>query len=400
MKRLVILIIHTMLILLFLCACTTNDNQYKSEQALHSKLKKTFTEPPKKINPNATSYLYTDNTKNTTRINSNTVIDEAVIVSQMMWPATHEGNQPEIVILAPVEKWQTSLSASNLIHHPYNGTLLFINETNIPEKTLQEITRLNPKGSKDGTKIILIGEVSEEVLEALSMYNYIQLFGEDPAHSAQIIDEFYAQLTDSYPENIIIVSSDNKAKLYSIPAMGWSAYMPDPILFVSKDVLPKETITALKQRKKANIYILGPEKIISKQVEEELTKYGNVVRIFGETPVTNAIQFATFKDQKTGFGWGITESSHAISFVSTKTPDLAFGAAAFSHIGKHAPIILLQEGQLTDDVYNFLADIKPIIRKDSPKQYYNHGFLFGTMNNIPHETQGIVDDKLEIYVQD
>lgn len=39
-------------------------------------------------------------------------------------------------------------------------------------------------------------------------------------------------------------------------------------------------------------------------MEKELSKYGKVTRISGETPVENSIAFAKFKDEKTKFGWG------------------------------------------------------------------------------------------------
>ena len=52
------------------------------------------------------------------------------------------------------------------------------------------------------------------------------------------------------------------------------------------------------RKDKANIYVLGPEKIVSKEVEKELSKYGKVTRISGETPTENSIAFAKFKDEK------------------------------------------------------------------------------------------------------
>ena len=51
------------------------------------------------------------------------------------------------------------------------------------------------------------------------------------------------------------------------------------------------------RKDKANIYVLGPEKIVSKEVEKELSKYGKVTRISGETPTENSIAFVKFKDE-------------------------------------------------------------------------------------------------------
>ena len=70
-------------------------------------------------------------------------------------------------------------------------------------------------------------------------------------------------------------------------------------------------------------------------MEKELSKYGKVTRISGETPVENSIAFAKFKDEKQNLA-GDSKACHGMSFVSNKTPDLAVAGASFSHMGKHA----------------------------------------------------------------
>lgn len=156
--------------------------------------------------------------------------------------------------------------------------------------------------------------------------------------------------------------------------------MPEPLLYVGKDKVSEATIEALKARKgKANIYVLGPEKIISKEVEKQLEKYGKVTRISGETPTENSIAFAKFKGEKTKFGWGFIKPGHGVSFVSTETPDLAIAGAPFSQ-----------------PVYDLLATIQPKFKDDPTLGPYNHGFVLGSTENISFETQGILDERLEI----
>ena len=42
--------------------------------------------------------------------------------------------------------------------------------------------------------------------------------------------------------------------------------MPEPLLYTEKNKVPEATIEALKMRKdKANIYVLGPEKLFQKK---------------------------------------------------------------------------------------------------------------------------------------
>lgn len=188
-----------------------------------------------------------------------------------------------------------------------------------------------------------------------------------------------------YPNSVIIGSSEEEGRLYTTPAVNWISHMPEPLLYTEKNKVPEAPIEALKMRKdKANIYLLGPEKIVSKEVEKELSKYGKVTCISGETPVENSIAFAKFKDEQTKFGCGFTK------------PDLAVVGAPFSHMGKHAPVVLLEEGKASQPVYDFLVTIQPKFKDDPTLGPYNHGFLLGSTSDISFETQGILDERLEV----
>lgn len=352
---------------------------------------------PKEMNEGASNGLLTTSLKNVTRLNTNDPLQMAVLTSQTIWPATHKENQPGAIILVPVNEWQLGIASADLIHHPNNGPILFIEKEKIPEMTLKEIQRLNPLGTKDGTQIMVMGDVGASILEQLKAYKVKQIKETDPAIFAKDVDKEYADITGSYPNSIIIGSSEEEGRLYTTPAVNWISHMPEPLLYTEKDKVPEATIEALKMRKdKANIYVLGPEKIISKTVEKELSKYGKVTRISGGTPTENSVAFAKFKDEKTKFGWGFIKPGHGLSFVSSKTPNLAVAGAPFSHMGKHAPIVLLEEGKASQPVYDFLASIQPKFKDDPTLGPYNHGFLLGSTSDISFETQGILDERLEI----
>ncbi|SCV18173.1 Lipoprotein [Bacillus cereus] len=352
---------------------------------------------PKEMNKGASNDVLTTSLKNVTRLNTNDPMQMAVLTSQTIWPATHKENQPGAIILVPVNEWQLGIASADLIHHPNNGPILFIEKEKVPEMTLKEIKRLNPIGTKDGTQIMVMGDVGASILEQLKDYQVKQIKETDPATFAKDVDKEYADITGSYPNSVIIGSSEEEGRLYTTPAVNWISHMPEPLLYTEKNKVPEATIVALKMRKdKANIYLLGPEKIVSKEVEKELSKYGKVTRISGETPVENSIAFAKFKDEKTKFGWGFTKPGHGLSFVSSKTPDLAVAGAPFSHMGKHAPVVLLEEGKASQPVYEFLASIQPKFKDDPTLGPYNHGFLLGSTSDISFETQGILDERLEI----
>lgn len=352
---------------------------------------------PKEMNKGASNDVLTTSLKNVTRLNTNDPLQMAVLTSQTIWPATHKENQPGAIILVPVNEWQLGIASADLIHHPNNGPILFIEKEKVPEMTLKEIKRLNPLGTKDGTQIMVMGDVGAFILEQLKDYKVKQIKATDPATFAKDVDKEYADITGSYPNSVIIGSSEEEGRLYTTPAVNWISHMPEPLLYTEKDKVPEATIEALKMRKdKANIYVLGPEKIISKAVEKELSKYGKITRISGETPTENSVAFAKFKDEKTKFGWGFTKPGHGLSFVSSKTPDLAVAGAPFSHMGKHAPVVLLEEGKASQPVYEFLASIQPKFKDDPTLGPYNHCFLLGSTSDISFETQGILDERLEI----
>ncbi|WP_002204451.1 hypothetical protein [Bacillus cereus] len=385
-----------------LAACgqtNTNHQNHESTKEKKTEQKEMNQEvtAPKEMNAGASNDLLTTSLKNVTRLNTNDPLKMAVLTSQTIWPATHKENQPGAVILVPVSEWQLGIASADLIHHPNNGPILFIEKEVVPEMTLKEIKRLNPLGTKDGTQIMVMGDVGASSLEQLKEYKVKQIKETDPAKFAKDVDKEYADITGSYPDSVIVGSPEEEGRLYTTPAVNWISHMPEPLLYVEKETVPEATIEALKVRKnKANIYVLGPEKIISKEVEKELNKYGKVTRISGENPTENSVAFAKFKDKKTKFGWGFTKPGHGLSFVSSKTPDLAIAGAPFSHMGKHAPVVLLEEGKASQQVYDFLATIQPKFKDDPTLGPYNHGFLLGSTSDISFETQGILDERLEI----
>lgn len=352
---------------------------------------------PLRYNEKAASHLRQLSTKNVTRIQTNKQVEAAVLVSQTVWPATHEENRPGTIILTEENNWQAAIAASNLIHHPNDGPLLFVGKKGIPAETMNEIKRLNPKGNKMGTQVIVVGQAKKKVFDELKGYKVEQVQGTNPAELGKNVDQKYAELSGKLPSSVIVISEDDEDKLYSLPALSWVAHMPEPPLFVSSDSIPAATQEALQKRNgSANIYVLGNVSAVSGKVLNQLQKYGKVTRIAGENPVANSIAFAKFKDKQTGFGWGLTEPGHGLALVSTATPELATVAGPFAHKGKHGPMIFLQDGMVNQDLDSFLKILKPTFTTDPTVGPYNHAFLLGDTHAVPYRTQGVVDERLEI----
>ncbi|SEF65911.1 cell wall-binding repeat-containing protein [Paenibacillus sp. UNC499MF] len=337
--------------------------------------------------------------KNTTRINSSDPFEAAVLTSRTLWMATSDDNRPGGVVLVNPEEWQAALASADLIHHPNNGPVLFVNKDGIPDVTVRELKRLKPAGvaSNQGVQAILVGNLDPKVEKQAKELGLKtdKIPADNPAAAAKAIDAYYAKVAKETPPSVIVGSSESKE--YTMPAVNWISHMPEPLLYVSKDQVPQETIDALKTRGgKANIYLLGPDSVISAAVEKQLGEYGKVVRIAGKDPVENSIAFAKYKDPATGFGWGITTPGHNFSLISKENPDLALAAAPFSHLGKHAPLIWTEKDKLPDSVMTYLMSVQPKYDKSPVEGPFNHAWLTGDERSVSAAGQGEIDSMLEI----
>ncbi|WP_332696208.1 cell wall-binding repeat-containing protein [Halalkalibacter lacteus] len=373
-----------------------SDGMEMDEEDSRANLEQIAATPPETINDNATNGLKVVNTKNTTRLNEDDPVQMSILASQTIWPATHEENQPGTVILAPLNQWQYALASLTLVHHPNDGPMLYWDEE-ISEDVLNELNRLQPKGNSEGVQVLVVGDVEDKELNKLDDYNVEQIKGENSADFAKKVEERFSETIAEVHPNVIIGSSEESAKEYTTTVANWITHMNESLLYVNNEGIPQETIDALKSREDGvTIYIAGPKTIISEKVAEELKTYGTVHRIEGENPVAQSIEFASYKDTETGFGWGITNPAHGFVFSSTETPELAVAAAPFAHLGKHAPLLWLDQGEITSELYEYMARVKPAFIEEPTEGPYNHGYVVGSFKNVSFTTQGILDEKMEI----
>lgn len=264
---------------------------------------------------------------------------------------------------------------------------------------MKEIKRLAPKGIDKGVQVVVIGDVSDDLRKQVekSGFKVETIAGDNPASIAKAVDTYYADLVGETPLSVVVGTMEKLE--FTIPAINWIAHMPEPLLYVTKDKIPEETAEALATRLgKANVYVLGPTSVISEKVAQELAKYGKVTRISGEDMFENAVAFAQYKDPATGFGWGMTGTGAGrnFSFVGQEQIKLALAAAPFSHLGKHAPLLITKKEQLPDPVKEYLLSVRPLFDKSPTEGPYNHAWLLGSEETILRDTQGEIDNALEI----
>ncbi|MDQ0219996.1 hypothetical protein ELQ35_02380 [Peribacillus cavernae] len=242
-----------------------------------------------------------------------------------------------------------------------------------------------------------MGDLDKKVQDQVeeSGFKTERIEAENPADYAKAIDTYYAKVSGSLPQSVVVGSMDNSD--FTLPAVNWISHMPEPLLYVKKDQVPQETIDALKKRNgEANIYLIGPESIVSGTVEKQLAQYGKVTRISGKDAYSNAIAFAKFKDKNTQFGWGITTPGHNVSFIPSGSKELAIASAPFSHAGKHAPLLWSDKEKMPSSVMSYVMSLQPKYKMSPAEGPYNHAWLTGDEKEFSKAAQAELDDMLEI----
>src|ERR1700756_661342 len=110
----------------------------------------TLVSPPPPGQPNRAN----GNTKHTTRLWGSNPFQEAVAVTQLVYPAegptgldtSYPDDRPRALTLVTPDEELTAITATPLIHFPDNAPVLYVTHDGIPAVTLREIQRLKPVG--------------------------------------------------------------------------------------------------------------------------------------------------------------------------------------------------------------------------------------------------------------
>jgi hypothetical protein len=175
-----------------------------------------------------------------------------------------------------------------------------------------------------------------------------------------------------------------------MPAAAWAARSGDSVLFTKRSTVPQATLKAIAAHDRPDIYVLGPENVISTTVETRLKKLGIVRRVQGPTPVANAVALARYS--RRGFGWGVTVPGYNFSLASTTRPLDAAAAATLATNGVFAPLLLTSTSStLPTDVSGYLLDVQPGYQTDPSSGVYNRVWILGDTKTISLDAQGRLD---------
>jgi ell wall binding domain 2 (CWB2) len=154
--------------------------------------------------------------------------------------------------------------------------------------------------------------------------------------------------------------------------------------------VPRATMQAIAAHDKPDIYVLGPENVIAKKVEDKLGQVGTVRRVQGPTAVANAVALARYS--RRGFGWGVTVPGYNFALASATRPLDAAAAATLATNGVFAPMLITDTAsKLPSDVSGYLLDVEPGYQTDPSSGVYNRVWILGDTKTVSLAAQGRLD---------
>jgi hypothetical protein len=167
---------------------------------------------------------------------------------------------------------------------------------------------------------------------------------------------------------------------------------------VRRDSIPAPIAKALADHERANVYLLGPERVIGEEVEQALERRQlarSVTRIEGPTPVENAIEFARF--EKGDFGWGVVVPGYNFTLASTTRPADAAAAAALATRGVFAPLLLSDDpDRMPQPLEEYFLSVQPGYEDDPGQAVYNRAWILGDDKAISVDQQAQLDQVTEL----
>jgi hypothetical protein len=329
-------------------------------------------------------------TKNTTRVGGADPTADAAGIAQAVFSGELDAARPRAITLVDRGDWQAGVAASVFMSQPVRAPVLLSDGSSLPGATRDVFDSLRPTGASSlgGTRVIRVGDVG-----APKGLRATRLAPGNPFALAAAIDRLQAKAAGKPSDRVVVVSGERAE--FAMPAAAWAAKSGDPVLYVTRNAIPPETVKALAFHQQPKIYLLGPPDVISAKTEKALRGLGSVKRIAGPDATSTAIAFARYSDG--AFGWNVVDPGHGLVVASSSRPLDAAAAAPLSASGTYGPLLLTdQAGKLPQTLVQYLLDIEPGYEKDPVRGVYNHAWLIGDRDVISLADQARIDTLLEI----
>jgi hypothetical protein len=373
------------LIALFAVGCSTDDEQSRPPQL---GVKADDEQGAEKLGFPSTA------TRNTVRVGGSDATADAAGVASALYPATGDSDRPTAVVLVDQDDWVSGIAAAVLSGRPIGAPILLTDGSELPSVTQDVLDRLKPKGSdlSEDAQVIRIGAGTARP----EGYKTALIEGDTPFQAAAAIDRFFSALR-AKPSNDVVLYSAEQGE-YAMPAAAWAARSGDAVLPVTRAKIPPPIVKALREHKRPNVYVLGPESVIDQRVLDQLKKQKlarSVNRIEGPNPVENAIAFSRY--EKGDFGWGVVVPGYNFSVASTTRPSDAAAAAALGTRGVFAPLVLSDDAvKLPPKLEEYLLSVQPGYEDNPGEAVYNRAWIIGDDKAISVPQQAQIDQLTEL----
>ncbi len=333
-------------------------------------------------------------TRNTIRVGGADAVADAAGVASALYPATGGADRPTAVVLVDSDDWQTAIAAAVLAGPPIGAPLLLSDGDELPAISEDTLNHLQPKGS-DLSKDAQVIRIGAGVARPDGFKTAV-VQGNDAFQRAAAIDRFISAASGKPSGDVVLYSADSPE--WALPAASWAARSGDAALPVRADSIPAPVRRALAGHERPNVYLLGPQSVISGEVERELTKRKlarSVSRIAARTPVENAIAFARY--ERGDFGWGIVVPGYNFAIANVDRPLDAAAAASLATRGVFAPLLLTDDAdQLPRPLEDYLLSVQPGYEDDPGQAVYNRVWILGDDKAISVDEQARIDATTEL----
>ena len=345
------------------------------------------------------------------RLSGDSYLRTAVSYAQAVYAAAQDKDRPGAVVLVRDDDPAVAAATTRLQHFPINAPMLFVTDggTRLPQETKDELERLGPEGvMMDGNvQVYLAGNISPTVkaeVESMGLKTRA-IAAADPAAYAEVLDEFLATLEGNHADVVLIAATN--ALEYAYAGSNWNAHMGQAFAFVGPDGIPEATRRMLQRRwpNYAYMYVFAPPEIVGEDMMAELTRYGHVQRIQGDTPQEMAVSWAGYKDlgriygwwfgkDKRDVGWGYAEPGHNVLLAGPQDWREIVPSGVLSHMGKHAMLLLTEDdGTIGEAARRFLGVLQPT-RTHPSQQIFTYAWVLG--QHVPDATMRELSDAIAV----
>lgn len=334
-------------------------------------------------------------TGSTARLSGDNYLRTATAYSQAIYASAQDKDRPGAVVLVRDDDPAAALATTRLQHMPVNAPMLFVtdNGTTVPEETKDELERLRPEGvmMDNNVQVYIVGDIQQSVVDEIEQMQMKPrvIYASDPVELSEALDEYIAVLESNHRQIVFIASTD--ALEYAYPAANWNAHQGDGFAFVTPEGIPDETRRMLEKRWPyyPYIYVFAPSSVVGEETMAELSQYGHVQRIPGETPQEMAVRWAGYKDsghrtswlvgyRPRSVGWGYAEPGHNMLLADPDDWRIIVPSGVLSHMGKHGFLLLTESnGDLPESLRSYLQVIKPGPTHPS-QQVFNFAWILGS----------------------